>query len=108
MKDKQLRKDFEDLMIVLFGTKNMDRSFMGMILTFKERLESITPCSTCKALFREEDLQRVEDNSCRHDSSVVCSGRPDILFFCPSPTVPYDRIQDGKYYKDNVEIKIKK
>lgn len=109
-KDKQLRKDFEEyiknLEIVLFGDAGMDRSFENMIGRINKRLKTTHPCSTCKALFRIEDLQKVKNTELVKEL-VGLQAYPFqeiAYYYCPSHKVPYDRIQDGKYYKDNVEV----
>lgn len=113
MKDNQLRKEFEEFRRLLMLNISCLQGDMRVV-------NSLHPCSNCKALFREEDLQRVEkkDKSFveRHKTqdgvnyyTVVVEGfKEETLFYCPSHKVPYDRIQDGKYYKDNVEWKKKK
>lgn len=119
MKDNQLRKEFERLETILFGVRGSDASFEDMMGTIssnfgemEKRLDSIHPCSTCKALFRIEDLQRVNKERTIERRVSVIDGEvtpehtetESTLFYCPSHKVPYDRIQDGKYYKDNVEV----
>jgi hypothetical protein len=77
-------------------------------------LRNITECKVCGCLIKKSEELAIID----HDEYFRYKCYRDLLYsytmadndmsyksyYCRTHKPPYDRVEDGKYYKDNVEV----
>ncbi len=77
-------------------------------------LTDYQPCKTCGGLFKKEKMKSVQTGT-RTENRENPRGRqffsitaelPEFTYYCIHCAPAYDRVADGKYYKNSPEIEV--
>ena len=99
--------------------EEQNQRFTEMVSDIGKKFGSIRKCDECKALFWRDDLSTVEvitnlDREMKRGNLPVSkfaelkNAITEFKYYCPEHKKNYSRKEDGRYYQDDVEIKLKK
>ncbi len=84
-----------------------DRDLANRVKELEEKMSKpteTTECEVCGCLIKKEDRFAVEMDEIIGGYIWMPSDGKKKEYYCLAHKPPYNRIEDGKYYKDNVEV----
>jgi hypothetical protein len=83
------------------------KSVIDRISEIEEELGKYTECKTCGCLIKKDDKFAVKEFRGREFCLYYGKFHDEwegVSYYCLTHKPPYDKMIDGKYYKDNVEV----